>query len=164
MSVIHQNVYMFDKTVKENIILGKKFNNEELNKALNTSGVNEFLMTLPNGINSFIGENGNNLSGGQRQRVAIARSLIQNTPILLLDEGTSALDSKTAFEIEDTLLNIDDLTVITITHKLIDNILSRYDEIIVMNNGKIVEQGSFNELMDKQGEFYELYSVEGDAV
>lgn len=164
MSVIHQNVYMFDKTLKENILLGKKFNNEELNKALNTSGVNEFLMTLPNGINSFIGENGNNLSGGQRQRVAIARSLIQNTPILLLDEGTSALDSKTAFEIEDTLLNIDDLTVITITHKLIDNILSRYDEIIVMNNGKIVEQGSFNELMDKQGEFYELYSVEGDAV
>lgn len=164
MSVIHQNVYMFDKTLKENILLGKKFNNEELNKALNTSGVNEFVMTLPNGINSFIGENGNNLSGGQRQRVAIARSLIQNTPILLLDEGTSALDSKTAFEIEDTLLNIDDLTVITITHKLIDNILSRYDEIIVMNNGKIVEQGSFNELMDKQGEFYELYSVEGDAV
>lgn len=164
MSVIHQNVYMFDKTLKENILLGKKFNNEELNKALNTSGVNEFLMTLPNGINSFIGENGNNLSGGQRQRVAIARSLIQNTPILLLDEGTSALDSKTAFEIEDTLLNIDDLTVITITHKLIDNILSRYDEIIVMNNGKIVEQGSFNELMDKQGEFYDLYSVEGDAV
>ena len=155
---------MFDKTLKENIILGKMFNIEELNKALNTSGVNEFLMTLPNGINSFIGENGNNLSGGQRQRVAIARSLIQNTPILLLDEGTSALDSKTAFEIEDTLLNIDDLTVITITHKLIDNILSRYDEIIVMNNGKIVEQGSFNELMDKQGEFYELYSVEGDAV
>ena len=164
MSVIHQNVYMFDKTLKENILLGKKFNNEELNKALNTSGVNEFLMTLPNGINSFIGENGNNLSGGQRQRVAIARSLIQNTPILLLDEGTSALDSKTAFEIEDTLLNIDDLTVITITHKLIDNILSRYDEIIVMNNGRIVEQGSFNELMDKQGEFYDLYSVEGDAV
>ncbi len=164
MSVIHQNVYMFDKTLKENILLGKNFNDEELNKALNTSGVNEFVMTLPQGVNSSIGENGNNLSGGQRQRVAIARSLIQNTPILLLDEGTSALDSKTAFEIEDTLLNIDDLTVITITHKLIDNILGRYDEIIVMDNGKIVEQGSFSELMDKQGEFYELYSVEGDAV
>ena len=105
MSVIHQNVYMFDKTLKENILLGKNFNDEELN-----------------------------------------------------------LDSKTAFEIEDTLLNIDDLTVITITHKLIDNILGRYDEIIVMDNGKIVEQGSFSEFMDKQGEFYELYSVEGDAV
>ena len=79
-------------------------------------------------------------------------------------DKTLNLDSKTAFEIEDTLLNIDDLTVITITHKLIDNILGRYDEIIVMDNGKIVEQGSFSKLMDKQGEFYELYSVEGDAV
>lgn len=162
ISVIHQNVYMFDKTLKENIILGKNFNNEELDEAINVSGVKEFLDILPGGIDSYIGENGNNLSGGQRQRVAIARSLIQNTPILLLDEGTSALDSKTAFEIEDTLLNIKDLTVITVTHKLIEGILNRYDEIIVMDNGKIIESGSFNELINKRGEFYNLYSIEGE--
>lgn len=162
ISVINQNVYMFDKTLKENIILGKNFNNEELDEAINVSGVKEFLDILPSGIDSYIGENGNNLSGGQRQRVAIARSLIQNTPILLLDEGTSALDSKTAFEIEDTLLNIKDLTVITVTHKLIEGILNRYDEIIVMNNGKVTECGSFNELINKRGEFYNLYSVEGE--
>ena len=79
-----------------------------------------------------------------------------------MDEGTSALDSKTAFEIEDTLLNIKDLTVITVTHKLIEGILNRYDEIIVMDNGKVIESGSFNELINKRGEFYNLYSIEGE--
>ena len=163
MSIIHQNVYMFDKTLKENIILGKDFRGEVLEKALEDSGVSEFLTALPKGVDSEIGENGNNLSGGQKQRVAIARSLIQNTPILLLDEGTSALDSKTAFEIEDTLLNIEDLTVITVTHKLIDSILKRYDEIIVMDNGNVVEKGSFDELINNKGEFYNLYTIEGES-
>ena len=163
MSIIHQNVYMFDKTLKENIILGKDFNDEVLEKALENSGVSEFLRVLPKGVDSEIGENGNNLSGGQKQRVAIARSLIQNTPILLLDEGTSALDSKTAFEIEDTLLNIEDLTVITVTHKLIDSVLNRYDEIIVMDNGNVVEKGSFDELINNKKEFYDLYTIEGES-
>lgn len=163
MSIIHQNVYMFDKTLKENIILGKEFNDEALEEALENSGVREFLSVLPKGVDSEIGENGNNLSGGQKQRVAIARSLIQNTPILLLDEGTSALDSKTAFEIEDTLLNIEDLTVITVTHKLIDSILKRYDEIIVMDNGNVVEKGSFDELINNKKEFYNLYTIEGES-
>lgn len=163
MSIIHQNVYMFDKTLKENIILGKDFRGKVLEKALEDSGVSEFLTALPKGVDSEIGENGNNLSGGQKQRVAIARSLIQNTPILLLDEGTSALDSKTAFEIEDTLLNIEDLTVITVTHKLIDSILKRYDEIIVMDNGNVVEKGSFDELINNKGEFYNLYTIEGES-
>lgn len=162
MSIIHQNVYMFDKTLKENIILGKDFSEDDLEKAIENSGVSEFLEILPKGMNSEIGENGNNLSGGQKQRVAIARSLIQNTPILLLDEGTSALDSKTAFEIEDTLLKIDNLTVITVTHKLIDSVLNRYDEIIVMDEGNIVETGTFDELIDKKGKFYSLYTLEGE--
>ena len=160
MSIIHQNVYMFDKTLKENIILGKDFSEDDLEKAIENSGVSEFLEILPKGMNSEIGENGNNLSGGQKQRVAIARSLIQNTPILLLDEGTSALDSKTAFEIEDTLLKIDNLTVITVTHKLIDSVLNRYDEIIVMDEGNIVERGKFDELINKKGKFYSLYTIE----
>lgn len=159
MSIIHQNVYMFDKTLKENIILGKDFSPKQLNDALAESGVNEFLSILPKGIDSSIGENGNTLSGGQRQRVAVARSLIQNTPILLLDEGTSALDARTAHEIESGVLSIDDLTVITVTHKLNPEVLGMYDEIVVMENGKIIEQGTFDELVEKNGEFFQLYSV-----
>ena len=162
ISIIHQNVYMFDKTLKDNIILGKQFNKNSIESAVKNSGVKDFLEVLPKGIDSEVGENGNNLSGGQKQRVAIARSLIQNTPILLLDEGTSALDSKTAFEIEDTLLNIDDLTVITVTHKLIDSILKRYYEIIVMNNGYVVEKGTFDQLINNKGEFYNLYSIKSE--
>lgn len=162
ISIIHQNVYMFDKTLKDNIILGKHFDKNSIESAVKNSGVKDFLEVLPKGIDSEVGENGNNLSGGQKQRVAIARSLIQNTPILLLDEGTSALDSKTAFEIEDTLLNIDDLTVITVTHKLIDSILKRYDEIIVMNKGYVVEKGTFDQLINNKGEFYNLYSIESE--
>lgn len=162
ISIIHQNVYMFDESIKKNILLGKEFSKDELKKALQVSGVEEFLSILPDGVDSQIGENGSNLSGGQKQRVAIARSLIQNTPILLLDEGTSALDTKTAYEIEDTLLRLDDLTVLTVTHKLSQSLLSRYDEIIVMDKGKVVEMGSFSELVNTKGEFYNLYSIESE--
>ena len=102
------------------------------------------------------------LSGGQKQRVAIARALIQQMPILMLDEGTSALDLQTAYDIEKTLLDIDELTVITITHKLSEEILTHYDEIIVMEQGQIVEAGSFKELLKAQGAFYELYTLKQD--
>lgn len=162
ISIIHQNVYMFDKSIEENILLDKKFNEDEVKKALALSGVQNFLEVLPSGIKTGVGENGKNLSGGQKQRVAIARALIQNTPILMLDEGTSALDFQTAYEIENTLLNIEDLTVITITHKLSDLLLSKYDEILFMDKGEIIEKGSFEELIRKEGDFYKLYSLSGD--
>lgn len=160
MSIIHQNVYMFDKNIKENIELGKTFSQDQLDYALASSGLKEFLPILPNGVETMVGENGSNLSGGQKQRVAIARSLIQETPILMLDEGTSALDAKTAYDIEDTLLKLDDLTIITITHKLSETMLSRYDQIIVMEQGQIVEVGHFNQLTSHQGPFMSLYHVE----
>ena len=91
--------------------------------------------------------------------MAIARALIQQMPILMLDEGTSALDLQTAYDIEKTLLGIDELTVITITHKLSEEILSQYDEIIVMDHGQIVEAGTFDELVHSQGAFYKLYTL-----
>ena len=157
-SMIHQNVYLFDKTIEDNVLLNHHFSDAQINQALTQSGVAKFMSQLTDGLNTSVGENGKNLSGGQKQRVAIARALIQQMPILMLDEGTSALDLQTAYDIERTLLGIGELTVITITHKLSEEILSQYDEIIVMDRGQIVEAGTFDELVQRQGAFYKLYT------
>ena len=158
-SMIHQNVYLFDKTIEDNVLLNHDFSDAQINQALTQSGVTKFMAQLTDGLNTSVGENGKNLSGGQKQRVAIARALIQQMPILMLDEGTSALDLQTAYDIEKTLLEIEELTVITITHKLSEEILSQYDEIIVMDRGQIVEAGTFDELVQRQGAFYKLYTL-----
>lgn len=160
ISVIHQNVYMFDKNIKDNICLYKKFSNESISNILELSGADKFINELEEGLDYFVGENGNNLSGGQRQRIAIARALIQQTPILVLDEGTSAIDMQTGYDIESRLLNLDNLTLITITHKMSQELLSLYDEIIFMEGGKIIEQGSFNDLIKKEEKFYDFYKLE----
>ena len=158
-SMIHQNVYLFDKTIEDNVLLNHHFSDAQINQALTQSGVAKFMSQLTDGLKTSVGENGKNLSGGQKQRVAIARALIQQMPILMLDEGTSALDLQTAYDIERTLLEIEELTVITITHKLSEEILSQYDEIIVMDRGQIVEAGTFDELVQRQGAFYKLYTL-----
>ncbi|KOM98783.1 ABC transporter permease [Clostridium botulinum] len=159
ISIIHQNVYMFDKTIKDNICLYKEFSKEQINNVLNLSGVNKFIEETTNGLNYLVGENGSNLSGGQRQRIAIARALIQQTPILVLDEGTSAIDMQTAYDIESKLLSIENLTLITITHKMSEELLSLYDEIIYMENGQILERGNLRELLDKKDKFFKFYTV-----
>lgn len=159
ISIIHQNVYMFDKTIKDNICLYKEFSKEQINNVLNLSGANKFIEETTNGLNYLVGENGSNLSGGQRQRIAIARALIQQTPILVLDEGTSAIDMQTAYDIESKLLSVENLTLITITHKMSEELLSLYDEIIYMENGQIVERGNLRELLDKKDKFFRFYTV-----
>lgn len=159
ISIIHQNVYMFDKTIKDNICLYKEFSEEQINNVLKLSGANKFIEETFNGLNYLVGENGSNLSGGQRQRIAIARALIQQTPILVLDEGTSAIDMQTAYDIESKLLNIKELTLITITHKMSEELLSLYDKIIYMENGQIVESGNLQELLQKKEKFFNFYTV-----
>lgn len=160
ISIIHQNVYMFDKNIKDNICLYQKFSNDDIKKILELSGADKFINDLEEGLDYLVGENGNNLSGGQRQRIAIARALIQQTPILVLDEGTSAIDMQTGYDIENRLLNLDDLTLITITHKMSEELLSLYDEIIFMEDGKIIEQGNFKDLIKKEERFYNFYKLE----
>ncbi|MDB8791421.1 ATP-binding cassette domain-containing protein [Romboutsia sp. 1001216sp1] len=126
------------------------------------SGILPLINKLENGIESHVGENGNKLSGGEKQRIAIARALINNTQILILDESTSALDNETAYNLETSLLSLNDLTMIVVTHKLIKNILINYDEIIVMKEGRVIEKGSFKELIDLKGYFYSLYYIQSD--
>lgn len=117
-SVIHQDVFLFDDTIRNNICLFDAFTDEEFDRAVRLSGVHKFMHQLAEGAEYRVGQRGEFLSGGQKQRIAIARALIRNTPFLILDEGTSALDAQTAEEIEGELMAIRDLTLLTITHNL----------------------------------------------
>lgn len=158
-SVIQQNVFMFDDNIKNNISLYQNYSDTDITRAIELSGLKTLVDSLPNGIDSNVGENGCNLSGGEKQRVAIARALIKNTPILVLDEATSALDNETAYNIENSIINLSDLTSLVVTHKLNKDILRKYDKIIAVKEGKVVELGTFDELVKKQGYFYSLYNV-----
>lgn len=160
MSIIQQNVFMFDDSIESNIALYGDYSDEEIDKAIYDSGLKGLIDSLPNGKNTSVGENGSNLSGGEKQRVSIARALIKNTPIILLDEATASLDAETSFEIENSLLNIEALTSLVVTHKLNPELLKKYDKIVVLEKGEVVEIGSFEELMEKKEFFYSLFSLE----
>ena len=157
MSVIQQEVFMFDAPIENNIMLYKSYPKEKLDKAIALSGLDEFIRKK--GSDFDCGENGMYLSGGEKQRVSIARALIKETPILLLDEATSSLDNETSRAIERSILEINDITRIIVTHKLNGTSLAMYDEILMMKNGRVVEQGPFEELLEKKGVFYSLYNV-----
>lgn len=137
ISVIHQNVYLFNLSVRENILLFEEFDEAALAEAVEKSGVSLFIDEKEGGLDHGAGENGALLSGGQRQRVALARALIRRAPFVILDEGTSALDRKTACEIESRLLKDEELTLLTITHNPDPLLMRRYDGIYRMNDGRL---------------------------
>ena len=118
MSYIEQNVFLFNSTIRDNITLGETFTDEQMERALRDSALIGDLASMPDGLDTIVGEEGGNLSGGQKQRVAIARALIHNRSILLVDEGTSALDQKNADIVEKSLLSNPDLTLILVSHHL----------------------------------------------
>lgn len=157
-AVIAQNVYLFDDTIKYNICLQQDYSGTVLKKALRESCLDKIFRDDLD-LGSQVGENGCSLSGGQRQRIAIARALIRKTPLLILDEGTSAVDLISAYEIEDALLNLEELTLISIVHKTDKRLLERYDCIIFMQDGRIMEKGTFGELMENKGDFFHFYEV-----
>ena len=158
-SIIHQNIYMFDETIYDNICLHEHYPEEQVEKIIEDSGLTEFISKLPTGLQYRVGENGANLSGGQKQRIAVARALIRNKPILILDEGTSAIDMQTAYDIENRLLKMENLTLITITHHLDPNLLDKYDEIFYMENGHMKERGSFRQLINTPTSFSQYYHL-----
>ena len=159
MTVVQQDVYIFDATLSANITLNKSFNEEDIRQAVQQSGLESYVLENESGLQALCGENGSNLSGGQKQRLSIARALIRKTPILLLDEATSSLDNQVTTEIENSILEIQDLTALVVTHKLNETILKKYNRILFMKNGVIVEDGSFNDLMNRRGEFYKLFEL-----
>ena len=129
MSYIEQNVFLFNTTIRENITLGGNFTEEEMQKALRDSALLGDLANMPEGLDTFVGEEGSSLSGGQKQRVAIARALIHNRSILLVDEGTSALDQKNADIVEESLLSNPDLTLILISHHLSEERKKQFTQV-----------------------------------
>ena len=159
MTIVQQDIYIFDDTLRANITLNQFFTDEEIRQAVQQSGLESYVLDNESGLQALCGENGSNLSGGQKQRVSIARALIRKTPILLLDEATSSLDNQVTTEIESSILDIQNLTALVVTHKLNENILKRYDRILFMKAGVIVEDGSFCDLMDRRGEFYKLFEL-----
>lgn len=158
-STIHQNVYMFDESIYDNICLHEDYSKETVDKVIKESGLDEFISELPEGLKYKVGENGSNLSGGQKQRIAVARAMIRNKPILILDEGTSAIDMQTAYDIESRLLAMENLTLITITHNIKKELLELYDNVIYMENGTIQGNGSFDKLVKTSQEFSKYIEV-----
>lgn len=134
---VHQNVFLFDDTLRENIVLGGTFTDEQIGSALRLAGLGEVVAALPDGLDTPVGEGGGRLSGGERQRVAIARALLYGKTTLLVDEATSALDKETAARVEDTLLALDGVTLIAVTHQLDAEHAVRYDEVLEMKDGRL---------------------------
>ena len=139
-AVIHQNVYLFNESIRENILLHQEFSQQELANAIEKSGVSLFLPEKEGNLDYVVGENGAALSGGQKQRITLARALIRHAPLLILDEGTSALDKKTAYEIENWLLQNKEITLLTITHNPNADLMMQYDEIYHMEHGRLEKQ------------------------
>lgn len=157
ITMIQQNVFVFNASIRDNITMFKDFSKEQVDEAIRLSGLSA--LVTEKGAHALCGENGCNLSGGEKQRISIARSLLKKSQILLADEATAALDAETAYQVSDAILDLSDMTRIVVTHALDKSLLRRYDEILAMKSGRIVESGSFDELMARKAYFYSLYTV-----
>ena len=157
VSVVQQNVFIFDDTIRNNITMFRHFDEMLVQQATEKAGLTPLL--AERGEDYICGENGSGLSGGERQRISIARCLLRQTPVLLIDEATAALDAATAYSVSAAILAIEGLTRIVVTHRLEEPLLRKYDEILVLKNGEICERGSFDALMARREQFYSLFNV-----
>jgi ATP-binding cassette, subfamily B, bacterial len=160
ISIIPQDPTLFHRSLMENIRYGKTdASDEDVIKASKQANIHEFISKLPKGYESLVGERGVKLSGGQRQRVAIARVMLKNAPIVILDEATSQLDSITESTIRESLrILMQDKTAIVIAHRF--STLMYMDRILVFDQGKIIEDGSHKELLKKKGIYKSLWDVQ----
>jgi ABC-type multidrug transport system fused ATPase/permease subunit len=156
-SIIQQNVFVFNATIIENITMFRDFPQEEVQRAIRLSGLSALIEEKGEGY--LCGENGCGLSGGEKQRISIARSLLKQSQVLLVDEATASLDAETAYHVSSAILDLQGITAIVVTHALDEALLKRYDTILTMKNGQIIEEGSFDALIEKKGYFYSLFTI-----
>ena len=159
IGMVQQDVYLFDGTIKDNIAYGKPgASDEEIIKAAKCASIHDFIMELPDGYDTYVGERGTRLSGGQKQRISIARVFLKNPPILILDEATSALDNESERWIQKSLEELSkNRTTITIAHRL--STIRDADEIIVITEDGIAERGTHAELLEKNGVYAAYYNM-----
>lgn len=164
IGIVQQDVYLFEGTVKENIAYGKPdASMDEIIQAAKKANIHDFIMGLPDGYDTFVGERGTRLSGGQKQRISIARVFLKNPPILILDEATSALDNESERHIQKSLEALSkNRTTITIAHRL--STIKNADEILVVYDHTIRERGSHRELMEKDGIYARYYKMQFEGL
>jgi len=160
IAIVTQQTILFNDTVRNNIAYGDiERTEEDIINAAKAANAHDFIIKLPEGYESNIGELGTKLSGGEKQRISIARALIKNAPILILDEATSSLDTEAEIEVQEALDNLmKGRTTLVIAHRL--STIRNANRIIALVNGEIVEEGSHDELMAKKGEYYRLYNLQ----
>ncbi len=161
--MVSQDIFLFDDTVKANVAYAKlNATDEEINKACDFAAVSDFVRNLPKKYETLIGENGVKLSGGQKQRISIARAILKDSPIILLDEATSSLDAESEEKVQNAIINLTkNKTTLVIAHRL--STIIRADIIVVINQGKIVDIGTHNELLKKSMIYKNLYSKQLSA-
>lgn len=159
-SLVMQDVFLFSDTIHENVKLGKKkhLNREEVISALEKSQATDFIVRMEHDYETMIGERGVGLSGGQKQRISIARALAKRSPILILDDSTSALDMETEHMIQKELSELEDITKIIIAHRI--SAIRSADEIIILDQGKIIERGTHESLLEQKGYYYDTYMAQ----
>jgi len=160
ISIVMQNVQLFDNTIEENIRVGKKgATKEEIIKATKKARIHDFIMSLPKGYKTDIGENGGILSGGQRQRISIARAFLKDAPILILDEMTSNVDPVNESLIQDAITELaKNRTVLVVAHHL--KTIQKADQILVFQKGNLLEKGKHGELLEKDGYYTKLWKAQ----
>jgi len=160
IAIVTQQTILFNDSVKNNIAYGDiQRTEEDIYNAARAANAHDFILRLPNGYDSNIGELGTKLSGGEKQRISIARALLKDAPILILDEATSSLDTEAEIEVQEALDNLmKGRTTLVIAHRL--STIRNADRIIALVNGEIVEEGNHDALMEKKGEYYRLYNLQ----
>lgn len=157
ISAIQQNVFVFNASIKDNVSMFRSFPRQELDEAMRRAHLTGLI--AERGEDYLCGEGGSGLSGGEKQRISIARSLLKKSSVLLADEVTASLDAQTAYQVTSDILDLHGMTRIIVTHTLEESLLRRYDGILVLKDGRIAEAGSFDELMEKKGYFFALFTV-----